>query len=236
MQKFLRRMSESAAVGRQMAVVWRCVEETVWAQENGWFIVFDTLTFRDLSVAEEGLKTGWASYAKRVRHHVGMHVYGTKAAMRAVPIADYARHLCVVEHGEKTGRVHMHVIWWLRDMPPDWKVDPNAGRRVPDRRELSRMKPLWDYGFSTPIICRTGPDDAWARAGHQWPVDRRTGRNLVVAGPVALGSYVSKYLSKQHGSTITWRTRISRNLGLRNLRSLLKANPCLLYTSPSPRD
>ena len=225
MQRFLRRMAENACVGRQMACVWRCVEETVWAQEHGWFIVFDTLTFRDLSVAAEGLSTGWAVYAKRVRRAVGMHVYGSKALMRAAPVSDFARHCCVVEHGEKTGRVHMHVIWWLRDLPPSWARDPNAGRRVPDRRELSEMKPLWDYGFSTPIICRIGPDDAWARAGHQWPVDRKTGRNLVVAGPAALGSYVSKYLTKQHGSVIQWRTRMSRGLGLRSLRALLRISP-----------
>ena len=134
-------------------------------------MVFDTLTWRDPPSHLQGdIQIAWTHYLKRIRRRIGAAVYGSERKAQRQRTTDYVHYQCVVEHGSQTGRLHMHVVWFFRDLPSSWKQDPNTGLRVPRRREIEGMKEEWHEGFSVPIAVRTGPRDVWSDLGWRWPV------------------------------------------------------------------
>lgn len=235
--KLMRRLAENQTISRKMATVWQATQQTEYAFENDWFIIFDTLTI-DRAVKQytnhkgevyyvqedfdECVTRHWHNYRKRIAQKVGIAVYGSARNARNYKQEDYIHHLGCVEYGEKTGRIHMHVVFWCKDIPDDWKIDPNANRTVPNYREIPAIKRMWPFGYSTPIAVRISPVDAWAKAGYRWPVDRNTGVELKISGPAGVGAYVAKYLGKGKSK---WRTRKSRGLGQQKLMTVMLSMP-----------
>ncbi|MCY1701123.1 replication endonuclease [Lelliottia sp. SL45] len=73
--------------------------------------------------------------------------------------------------------------------------DPNIGRRIRDRRQISAMQSTWPYGFNAPIAVRYS-GDAFSRAGWIWPV-AKNGVPIKALPYTAVGFYVAKYVNKK---------------------------------------
>ena len=185
------------------------------------YVVFNTLTVDGKS---ERLVFGKQSYAwQSYLAKVHWLVYGTAKRPKE---SSYA---AVVERGEKTGRLHIHVMHVMSKCPGE---DPNKGATTPKRREIQEWKKCWEYGWSAPIAVRTGPTDAYAQAGWRWPAIKQGKRWVPVEGSVGkVANYLAKYVGKTYnaahtkGSIHPWRTRISRNLGTKRVAEKVASLP-----------
>ena len=218
----LERAKAANLAERKVAYCWRTAEEMRLAKDNGWYVIMDTLTLDSLRHRDwrDAITNGWRQYIAKVRHAVGMEIYGRE--YRNTEQRRYLRYIACVERG-KLGRVHLHCLLFLADIPQGWKRDPNHGQARPTRREISGMKPIWDRGFSTPVAVRTGIDDPWATLGWRWPVDHK-GMWLPYSGPEALGHYIAKYCGKTLGEK-PWRMRLTRGFGSELIRKLAARIP-----------
>ena len=74
-------------------------------------------------------------------------------------------------------------------------------------------KKYWKFGFSKPIACRFGDDDAYGRLHWRWPV-KMVDNSLVPLEkkpPEAIAKYMIKYLQKsEHNEGDYWRCRMSQ--------------------------
>lgn len=223
----LERLRVRAIESRRSALVSRLVWAFKEADEDGFYPVFVTLTVAPSDYLEVFRKGSvcWKNYVRRVTRAVGE---SGGLSRDVADKADIHRYFAVVEHGGQTGRLHIHVVHFVKWLPLGMR-DPNGGRAVPDRRELSRWRGFWPHGFVTALPVRVGGGDVYARRGWRWPVVE-VGRGDFVAyrsaGHVGTARYIGKYLSKQgYERSDRWRTRISRNLGLMRLSAQMKERP-----------
>lgn len=225
----LRRLALSSAEAR--ASDWRtrlgyAIQDAV---ADGWAVLLATLTVRDdvlAAVSAPGARH-YRDYIRAVDRRVQVRVHGSRAAARRHYLAGGepdALHFCVVEHGEKTGRFHLHVVHMLRQLPAGWE-DPNAGRRCPSYVQVEAAASLWPWGFAYVEPVRVYAHDHFGALGWRWPVHRspsgRSWLNIPARSSGQVAGYLAKYLTKQEGNR-TWRVRTSRNLGLRRLLSYLE--------------
>ena len=209
---------------------YRIGQQTLLANKEGWYVVFDSLTLRDQRQAHEAFTEGWRRYKQNIQSQIAIAVYGSTREAKKHKTTDYVHHFNVIEKGTLRGRPHMHTMWYFRDVPKHWKGDPNKKRKIPNYREIDGMKPLWPYGIATPTAFRTH-GDAWAkRSNWKWPVDKN-GQPLKVEPPERAGGYMIKYLTKdrykdKEGNR--WRTRISRGLGKQEITRTMSLLPLRL--------
>ena len=209
-------MKESNIQARKQQMITRMVWEMKTRPDA--YVIFNTLTIRgeyEGTVFDKG-SYAWQSYLAKFHYKL----YGTAKRPEG---STYA---AVVEKGGKTGRLHIHVLHIVDKCPGD---DPNKGSMAPTRREIEALKGCWEYGWSSPIAVRTDPRDAYARAGWLWPLMRsKGGRWKPIKGSMtAVATYVGKYVAKAYGTQHkkgreTWRTRVSRGLGLRPMTKALE--------------
>ena len=218
-ERFLLAMRERGLNARKQEHVARCVWALVEASEKSWWPMFVTLTvspenydavFRRDSVV-------WKNYIRSIRRAIGRRLGMSK---REAEKSEIHKYFAVVERGEANGRLHVHVLHLCRELPVCAR-DPNAGRSVPDRREVVSWRQFWPYGFVSAVPVRTGPVDCWARAGWRWPVKERVPgvyEPYRTAGNVGVARYIGKYLHKQrYCEKEYWRCRMTRNFGLERI-------------------
>jgi len=197
--------------------------EIAYRATEGWYGVFNTLTVEDRFYREvfNGQSRAFRDYVSAVDRLAAQAAYGS---VRIAKGAEYHTYFAVVEEGAKTGRLHIHVLHWLKALPKSW-LDPNRAMPLPTRREVEPLKGLWRYGWSSPIMVRYSPTDAYGSAGFRWPYDTRTGKPLLVKSPLAIAGYMSKYVTKSYVSPKRekhlWRIRKSHGVGRNLLRRLL---------------
>lgn len=192
--------------------------------KEGWYFVFNTLTVTG-EYLDDVFKLGskcWTDYVRLVDRSVGIRVYGRwRTAMDARRDGNnFHSYFAVVERGSRSGRLHIHVIHMMKELPIGC-YDPNAGLNMPVNREISYMKKFWKFGFSSPIAVRFNNSDAYGKAFWRWPVVKGSKGfdSLPCKGVGAIVNYVGKYLTKQldskieKGEVLKWRIRTSRNLG-----------------------
>src|SRR5256886_13927026 len=133
---------------------------------------------------------------------------------------------------------------------PTGSVDPNFGRRVRNRRQLNSLQNSWPYGYSMPIAGRD-TQDAFSRSGWLWPVDAK-GEPHKATSYIAVGFYVAKYVNKKSDMDLAakglgakefnnslktklsllhkklFRTRMSRNFGMKMLTMTNLSTECLI--------
>lgn len=171
-------------------------------------VVFDTLTVTDQAMEAVTMRdsNAWRCYKQKVLRKFGP-----------------AEYCCVVEYGEKYGRYHLHVLWFFHH---DINVaDPNAGRKIPNYREIKEFCGLWEHGISSARFCRWS-GDYLSRKGFAWPVERKNGKWEPIKGdPGALVHYLAGYIQKQEkdANGCPYRTRMSRNLGTKTLRQMVQS-------------
>lgn len=211
---------------------YRMTSEAV--EHPDWFLVFDTLTV-DARHHDEfwGDKKrhehAWKRYNQAITRDVA-RALGLKRGQYRQP--DIHRYVAVVERGEKTGRLHVHVVHYVKELP-NGSADPNYGRRVPSYREIRRWKDYWSYGYSSPQAVRFNSSDAYAQRGWRWPVQRskRNGNCYVairLASPADLGRYLGKYLGKdvnkvERDERWRFRTKMTQGFGRQKLRQFMES-------------
>lgn len=193
------------AGSRRSFMIQRIHNEMQLRHSQGWFVVFDTLT-----LAPDRLSDFYAN-DNALRDYfrtVGRLVLQAEGRSLKESFSDCYRYLCVPEFGGKTGRLHFHVVHFLRTLPSG-SIDPNFGRPAGGRyrRQLSSMSSLWRYGFSQPIAVRYAKD-AFSSLGWLWPIDKKTGKGIESKPLIAIAHYVAKYINKQ-----TEQSLVLKNLG-----------------------
>lgn len=221
-QELLATLEEKARTQKCATYKFLLACEIALAHKKGTYIIFNTLTVAPGEYYKVFSKTSRAfkEYIRKIDRLVENH-----------------RYFGVVEEGAKNGRLHIHVIHFM-DTLPKGSDDPNKDKVIPTRRELTGLKALWPYGFSSPIIVRYSPQDAFGKLNWRWPHDLRTNAPYKIASPYKLASYVSKYIVKSYSSKkrdkYLWRIRKSHKLGqqvLKELCSQLKTTTLIIIAT-----
>lgn len=234
-------LREGLQASRHSEYISRLDNEIACAVRAGWFLVFDTLTIApDREAAFLADPYAVRDHVRRLARRVNV-ACGRKAGD---PFDDVFRFFGVPEYGKARGRLHFHMLYFMRRLPSGC-VDPNLGSVWATKREVTALK-CWNYGFSAPIALRYS-GDAFTRLGWAWPVDKK-GVALPVKPPLAVARYVAKYVGKSLKEKEAWlkvnpngkafRIRMTRSFGLTadlstlSLRGLLEVS-CLHYSVTS---
>src|SRR2546429_1974519 len=96
------------------------------AHADGWFIVFDTLTF-----ADDRLEAFYdnPNALRDYFRDIGRMVLAAEGRKANDSHADCYQYFCVPAYGTDNGRLHCHAVHFMRTLPTG-SVDPNFGRRV----------------------------------------------------------------------------------------------------------
>ncbi|WP_419633846.1 rolling circle replication-associated protein [Thiolapillus sp.] len=198
---------------QQACFSFRAQMECMESYRDGWFVVFDTLTYdpaRYKNMDFVKLVTNWF---KMLRHRVCKACYGVKDSPQGVVSSDYFRYSVVFEH-HKDGRLHAHCLYHMKKLPDGTSyADPNQRCLNQPKRLQPVDFPRPEFGFSNPIAVRNDAHDAFSRLGWSWPLDK-SGQPRKPSAPLALARYLSKYMSKETG---VCRCRMSQNYGLKGL-------------------
>lgn len=175
---------------RRSVMLQRTYAEVGTRNEQGWFMVFDTLTLSpDMQRAFYENPNALRDYFRNIARAV------LRAEGRSVTDdhSDCYSYLCVPEYGGERGRLHFHALHFMRTLPKDSK-DPNFGRNVRNRRQIDSLRGFWGYGFSQPIAIRY-KGDAFTRRGWLTPIGK-DGKPMQMKPPQAVAGYVCKYINK----------------------------------------
>jgi len=232
--EFLSNLKDKGSYARTVEMRYRIEQELIERTNQGWFVIFQTLTVRDgcqKEVFSKGSKAFY-NYIRNFDRSVGRTIYcSVRKADLAVRLGDkYHTYFAVVERGTKgTQRLHIHVLHLVKKLPRGTSRDPNSGLRVPYRRQLNGMGNYWSYGNTTPIAVRLKANDSFTKIGWVWPVelDENTNRySPVEAKPEsALAAYVSKYVTKAYllDRKDYFRCRMTRNFGLAKINQMIRS-------------
>jgi len=235
-KKMLRRKTINA---RKNELATRLRYEMHFRLKQGWFCIFNTLTCdaKNISNVFNAGSTEWSDYIRLVDRSVGRKCHGSwSSALHFRNLGqEFHTYFAVVERGSEYGRLHIHVLHFMKDLPFGYG-DPNYGLIDPIRREYYPMKKLWKNGFSTPIAVRINISDSWAKIGWRWPQVLVSGSKTepVKCGhPDAVCNYLSEYLTTIYDYDnnnnrkvgVLWRTRMSRKLGIQPLEIIINKIP-----------
>ena len=226
--KFLNYMKELADKARKGNWAWRIGEEADYLDKMGWYPFFVTLTVDPLKTDPETLwREGreFRKYIRRLADEAAKCVGDKPPRKTNTPESEYVRYAGVIEHGSSREHHHAHIMVWIRDIPPDWKLCPNRFVRNPARRvmnECKQMRTKWPWslpGLSKALYFRTH-NDVWHRK-HGFVTPMKLGKPMRLATARIAGLYITKYLKKEHKE---WQHRMkaTRNLGLLKMRNHLK--------------
>ena len=203
---------------QQACFSFRAQMECMESYRDGWYVVFDTLTYdpsRYKNMDFVKLVTNWF---KALRHRVCMACYGDRESPEGVISSDYFRYSVVFEH-HKDGRLHAHCLYHMKKLPQGTSyADPNQMCLSQPKRLQPIDFPRPDFGFSNPIAVRNDAHDAFSQLGWSWPLDK-SGQPRKPSAPLALARYLSKYMSKETG---VCRCRMSQNYGLKGIMKEFK--------------
>lgn len=229
--QYLDNLKKSNQQARKNELIYRLTCAISIGQRKGHFLLFNTLTVSP-EYYNMVFKRGSNQFINYIKNFD--QICKTKN--------DHQYFGCI-EHGSKTNRLHFHVFHILKKVPIHW-TDPNRGKNPPINRIQTQAIGLWKYGFSTPIIVRTTPGDAWGyKLHHVWPYEANKEGGLPHYKPIEpgtagkLANYIGKYLNKQQSikkGIYTWKTRMSQNLGLEPIiqtMKLLSDNSLLLLAT-----
>ncbi len=220
---------EQASKNFQFRAAVECLE----ANRDGWYVVFDTLTYDPSRFDDYSFPLEVTRWIKKLRKRVGVACYGGFSNISGHLSSEYFRY-CLVFEQHKSGRLHAHCIYFMRDLPVGTSyVDPNEKNRSCPNRLQPVGFPRPSFGFSNPIAVRFDGRDVWARLGWSWPLDK-TGAVRRPSSPVALARYLTKYISKERGVA---RCRMSQNFGIQTLCNRLNelTIPELTQLQSSPK-
>ena len=243
-QAVFRRLAHVGRLARRNEKIFRMVAGFTEYAAAGWFPFFITLTVRnsDLDRVFAPEARCWSRFIESFgRVLVANSQTAPHAALNGSQrISDFVQFSRAAEKSPRLERPHLHAVIWLRYLPPGLR-DPNRGRRVPDQVNTIWFKRFWpwcDRQAYSAIPIRFGPNDVFARAGWQWPVDRLPDNRYVArecGSPLRLARYMAKYLTKDPSAPRTdrriMRWQMSNGFGLTEIDSLVRSLPLPLVES-----
>ena len=205
--------------------------EAYEATQRGWLLVFDTITYDPSQYSDEVMfGKYWRRYQRSVQHAVVRRALGSVRKFRASgkSFSDFVRYFAVPE-SHKDGRTHVHVLWFVSDLPDTCALaDPNAHMPPTPRRQVDGW-PTYPYGMITMRLPVRYKGDAFSsRLGWRLPLDK-DGKRPILKDSIAVARYMAKYLSKPKPETLKCRRiRTSPRLGLLSIQAKLST-----LTNPS---
>lgn len=172
------------------------------AAENGWYIVFDTLSLSNDRMGD------FYNNPNAIRDHlrnIGRSVNLAENKPAKSSYTDKFQYILVPEYGTKHGRLHFHAVYIMRTLPKH-TVDPNLGLNNKTNQIIKTLHNTWEYGFNLPIAVRFR-NDAYTRLGWFWPIDKKTGKPRTNGSAGAVGSYIGKYINKYTDQDIQLKKR-----------------------------
>lgn len=211
--------------------------EVLQRVNEGWYLIFDTLTVEpryEKVVFGKG-STAWSDYIRSFTRYLSIESDGSwrKSLVKQKVEGKNHYYFSVVEEGNVSGKLHIHVLHMVKSLPKG-ASDPSAGRpHLSYRREISFFKHFWKYGHSHPLPARFNNSDVYAKLGWLWPMsrDKVTGKlsDIKCGSGGAIVGYIGKYLTKSYvprKEGLAWRVRMTRNLGRKIPQAIVdKANP-----------
>ena len=172
--------------------------EAYEATRRQWFLVFDTITY-DPSQFSDDVMFGqyWRRYQRSVQHSVVRRAYGSLRRFRLSgrSFTDHVRYFAVPE-AHKDGRTHVHILWFLSDLPDvASEADPNGHSPITPRRQVDGWPP-YPYGLITMRLpCSlSGRCVYWSAWLASYRLTKIVGNALCLGRAVAVARYVAKYL------------------------------------------
>lgn len=230
--RFIQSMAFKAANMKKANWAWRIGQESKEKHSLGWFPFFVTLTVDPSQTDPKELWQKGRAFRKYIRRLSNVvckelgHPPAHKKPYR--PESEYVTYAGVIEHGKSREHHHGHFIIWLRTIPASWRSDPNAGIRNPANRtknECLPMRTLWKHSLPglSPALYFRSIGDIWEK-GCKFMLPLKKGQPMRVSTAMAAGTYITKYLSKEHKE---WnhRMKATRNLGLSKLLELVAGLP-----------
>lgn len=237
-QSIIDLMTEAGRNQRAEAHKAALMYEIAYRAAQGWYMIFNTLTVEDGNYNKVFTKDG-APFRDYIRHVSRLSAQASYGSIRNAIGKEHHTYFAVIEEGAKNGRLHIHVLHALQNLPKGSR-DPNRALAIPYRRELSSLKALWPYGTSSPLMVRYSPLDAFGKAGYRWPYDTKKEKPMLVKSPLAIAGYMSKYIVKSYvspkRSKLLWRVRKTQRLGNALIQELLSTltPPQLLAVANCP--
>ena len=210
-------LSASGIKARTRELITRTTIALHMAELQGRVAMFVTLTVKD-------------DYYADFKDHGGVYWNRHRTSLKKV-LGPNMEFISIQEPGAKTGRHHIHAIITTDRLPLHTQKDPKGGYPKSEHREL--QPPItWKYGIEQWIPIRYHQADNWARKyRHSWPI--KNAQPIQRSLPIAIGRYISKYLSKCRPQEN--RTRYSRAFGLKPIQEYLRNNNLLRKASHNPR-
>jgi hypothetical protein len=195
--------------------------EFIEKKSKNWFMVFSTLTV-DANNYEKVFKKGsnyWRYYIQKFQRMIATDCYGS---WRKAKNKDYFSYFAVVEQGDKTGRLHIHVVKFFKNCKN--MSDPNSHLAIPDRKSIKEFEHLWECGYSQHVPIRWNETDAFGLLNWKWRVeeneDTQDYQPIVGTTIPKISQYLIKYVMKSKTTEIkkevySWKTKMSRKLGMK---------------------
>jgi len=184
-------------------------------EQKRQFMMFNTLTVSPENY-DEVFHTGslaFRDYIKAIEYEQVKHLPREKQSKARKKSLQY---FAVVEEGGTTGRLHIHCILFMSNIMD--LIDPAIGRPMADDSDVHGMKRFWKYGKSMNLPIRFNEHDAWAQHDWKWPLDHITKQPKEGTCVEKITKYMVKYVTKSQlnkGKPYQWKTRSTRNLGLK---------------------
>lgn len=186
-----RLLIKAQANSRRNETIQRIHNEMTLRHSQGWYFIFDTLTLSNDCVQQfYETKTALRDYFRVVSRKV-LSAEGRPVKESS---SDCYSYICVPEFGGETGRLHFHIVHFMRTLPSG-TVDPNFGKQKRIYRQVDTLRGLWKYGFTQPIAVRYS-GDAFTKRGWLTPVDK-DGKSVDSKPMIAVAHYVAKYINKK---------------------------------------
>ena len=198
---------------------WRVGQWITERHRAGWYGIFATVTIDPKIYDPETVMRDnrhWKTYLDHWRREI-CRACGERQRHKGGPHESaYIQYAGCLEHGKSKNHHHIHVLFFMRDIPSRWKKDPNLGLISPINYQIMEPKAWWPFGTIQEVSPLRYLGDRWTREG--WIMPQR--EKLVLRAPYACGYYIAKYLDKEHKQ---WNHKIktTRGCGVDDLRSLL---------------
>jgi hypothetical protein len=210
--------------GLSQAWIWRAGEAAVELKD--WYPFFVTLTVDPKIVNPRELwkdTKAWRNYIERIADVVMRECGLTNKQRKVASVRDYVQYIGTIEHGKSLVHDHAHVMMWLKEIPKEWKRDPNATRHGKDCTER-RCRPLetfwnWCDPLQKPALYFRFLGDPWSKLGHKTPVHE--GKGLVLLPPEFTGAYLVKYMRQEEKQ---WHHRMKATQSIGKTRLLAAIN------------
>lgn len=198
--------------------------------KKGYYMFFNTLTVQNEHINKVFYSKDnvFGNYIKKIKYDIAKD-------NNLIEKDDILTHFAVVEKGDETGRLHIHVILFMKHLIKGI-VDPNYGREIPVEREIGTFKRYWKYGSSSNIAVRLHNNDSFGKIGWLFPCEKsgQKYKTIEIKGVGALSNYITKYVEKrltQRKGMKLWKTRMTRNLGMKQLKMMISQMDTTLMKS-----